>query len=165
MITIRTLSDTDSIQELLALSRQFFEEYQAHHHTFFTIDRLDREHVQDYFTRFTQDQDAAAFIAQDNKFPEAPLVGYLTVYIKRQADYWKVRQVGEISSLMVAEAYRRRGIASRLLTRARTFLSSKGIYYYAVYTAVVNQGALAFYHANGMEPLYTTLLGEIDPGE
>jgi hypothetical protein len=40
MIEIRPFRSTDSLDELIALSRAFFAEYEAHHPAFFQIDDL-----------------------------------------------------------------------------------------------------------------------------
>lgn len=161
MITIRPLADQDPLHDLVSLSRQFFAEYQAYHPDFFEIDALLPEHVQAYFSRFLNNPDALALIALDSDLPGTPIVAYLTVSIKLQPGYWAVKRAGEISGLMVAPTHRRRGIASRLLHQARSFLAARGIRYFTLYTALSNHAALAFYRAHGLTPLHTTLLGEI----
>jgi ribosomal protein S18 acetylase RimI-like enzyme len=81
--------------------------------------------------------------------------------VKEQAAYWQVKQVGEISGLMVRKKYRRLGIANQLFDRAKEFFTARDVKYYLVYTAVENQAALDFYKQNGMTPLYTTMIGEV----
>lgn len=161
MIQIHPLTKKDNLADLIALSRAFFAEYEAHHADFFQIDRLEDEDVRRYFARWLDDDNGETFIALAGE----RIVGYLTVYVRPQASFWQVKQVGEISGLMVDPAYRRQGIATQLLARAQAFFAEKGVRYFAVYTSVENRGALAFYEQSGLQPLYTTLLGETGSGQ
>jgi ribosomal protein S18 acetylase RimI-like enzyme len=157
MIEIRALQPDDDLDDLVSLSREFFAEYESHHEYFFKIDRLDDDDVRRYFSRWLDDDEGETFVA----LAEGHIVAYITVYVRPQPAYWQVKQVGEISGLMVHHAYRRRGIAGQLLARARAFFAEKDVRCFAVYTSVENQGALAFYEQRGLQPLYTTLLGEV----
>jgi ribosomal protein S18 acetylase RimI-like enzyme len=157
MIEIRPLNQADQFADLILLSREFFRAYQAHHQAFFKLDDLKDEHIIGYFTSFLNNGFRQAFIAVDG----VRIVGYITAYVKDQADYWAVKRVGDISGLMVAEKYRHQGIANRLLAKAQEFFASQNVKYYLVFTAVENRGALDFYQKNGLEPIYTTLIGEI----
>jgi len=158
MIEIRPLRKVDDFGDLIELSRLFFSEYEPHHPVFFKIDQLKDEAVVSYFSSFCDQESQKAFIARDR----SRIVGYITVYIKDQADYWQVKRLGEISGFMVQKEYRHQGIATRLLAAAKLFFKQKGLRYYAVYTATANHGALEFYRKNGLLPLYTTMLGEIE---
>lgn len=162
MISIGILTSPDFPPELFNLSRQFFEEYRHHHPYFFIIDHLSNDHIRSYFSRFLNKDDAAAFIASDTSNDTSPIIGYLTVSIKDQPDFWVVKRVGEISGLMVAKPYRRKGIASKLLRRAKVFLADRGIHHLTAFTAVANKSALSFYSANNLELLYLTVLGNIE---
>ena len=157
MIEIRKLSNEDNFKNLIYLSREFFQEYQAHHKDFFALDELKDEHIINYFSSFCDRTTRQAFIALD----EGRIVGYITVYVKEQADYWQVKRLGEISGLMVQKEHRQQGIGRRLLDRAKDFFAAQGVKYYTVYTAVENRAALDFYRQNGLAPLYTTMVGEI----
>ena len=159
MLTIRPLHSDDPLDDLLALSRTFFGEYEAHHPDFFKIDRLDDRQVAGYFTSFRQRPDRQAILALNGEH----IVGYVTVYVAAQEDFWQIKRTGHISGLMVQPEYRRRGLAARLLAAAQEFFAAQAVRYYTVYTAVENRAALAFYEQNGLAPLYTTMLGEITP--
>jgi len=158
MIHIRLLRREDDFRDLIALSRDFFQEYEAHHKDFFKIDHLDDQDIVDYFSRWIDNPNGAAFIALADK----RIVGYITVYVRDQPPYWQVKQVGDISGLMVRKDYRRRGIAGRLLAHARAFLAERDVRYFLVYTAVKNKGAIEFYKRSGLEPLYTTMMGKAE---
>jgi len=157
MVEIRPLEKEDPLDELITLSREFFGEYQSHHPDFFKIDQLHDQDVVDYFSRWLENENGETFIA----LVDGRIVGYLTAYIQTQADYWQIKQVGHISGLMVRPAFRRHGIAGRLLEQARLFFRERGVRYLTVFTAVNNHCANEFYRQSGLEPLHTTFLGEI----
>ena len=151
------LNKGDKFDDLISLSRDFFEEYQSHHAAFFEIDTLRDSDIVAYFTESMGSDDGATFHA----LIEGKIVGYITVNVRTQASFWKIKKIGGISGLMVEKGYRRRGIGRLLLARARDFFEEKGASYYTVYTAAGNQGALAFYRQSGMSPLYTTMIGQV----
>jgi ribosomal protein S18 acetylase RimI-like enzyme len=157
MIEIRSLTADDPFDDLISLSREFFQEYQPHHKEFQQIEDLRDKHVISYFSSFCNSETRQAFIA----LADGQIVGYITVYVKDQADYWQVKRVGEISGLMVQEDYRRLGIGKQFIAQAKEFFAARGVNYYTVYTAVGNQAALGFYRQNGITPLYITMIGEV----
>ena len=161
MTEIRSLRKDDKLDDLISLSREFFEEYESHHEDFFKVDGLSDSDIVDYFSRWMDNDGGETFVA----LTEGRMVGYITVYVRTQPAYWKVKKVGAISGLMVGKAYRRRGIAGQLLARARAFFENKSVTYFTVYTAVGNRGAIAFYERSGLVPLYTTMIGEVAGGE
>ena len=91
------------------------------------------------------------------------MVGYMTSFVRRQADFYQVKQIGAISGLMVHKDHRRKGIARQLLSATIAFFHKKGVEYFTVYTATANQAAVQFYERSGMKSLHVTLLGEV-PG-
>jgi len=157
MIKIRSLQKDDGFNDLISLSHDFFNEYETHHKEFFKIDNLRDEDIIRYFSHWRDHEKGDVFIALDGD----RIVGYLTAYVKSQADYWDIKEVGDISGLMVDKAYRRLGIAGRLLVKARDFFERQSIQYFMVFTAVANLDAIRFYERNGLAPIYTTLLGDI----
>ena len=157
MIEIRPLRPQDSLNDLITLSRAFFAEYEQHDPDFFGIDELQDKDIISYFSRWLDDENGETFIAVSND----RIVGNITIYVQDQPAYWQVKRIGHISGLMVDAAYRRQGIAKRLLAEAQAFFQQQGVAYFVVYTAVANHPALQFYEKSGMTPLYTTLLGEL----
>ena len=155
MTTIRKLRTDDDLGDLIALSREFFYEYEAHHADFFEIDVLHDSDIVDFFAKTIDADDGATFIALVN----GRIVGYITVFARSQARFYRIKRVGAISGLMVHRDHRRKGIGSQLFRAARAFFAGKEIAYYTVYTATANQGAVRFYERNGMAPLHTTLIG------
>lgn len=156
MIFIRSLNQNDDYFDLITLSREFFEEYEAHHKDFFKIEHLQDQDIYQYFLSFCGEETRKAYIAVDG----AQIIGYITAYVKNQADFWYFNKIGEISGLMVKQTHRKQGVAKLLLDKAIQFFRSHGLIYYTVYTAVANQTGLDFYRKNGLVPLYTTLIGE-----
>jgi ribosomal protein S18 acetylase RimI-like enzyme len=157
METIRQLKRNDDLADLIKLSREFFAEYETHHEEIFAIHGLEDTHITGYFARTIDSDDDATFVA----LLDQRTVGYITVHVRPQAEFYKVREVGAISGLMVQRAHRRSGIGARLLARTKVFFKDRGVKYFTVYTAVSNDSALRFYEMNGMNPLYTTLVGQI----
>jgi ribosomal protein S18 acetylase RimI-like enzyme len=161
MIEIRTLLKDDDLHDLIVLSRQFFEEYEAHYEEFFQIDDLRDSDIIQFFSRSIESEDGATFIA----VADGRTVGYITVAVRSQSSFYRVKRFGAISGLMVHKDYRRRGIAGQLFDRAVAFFQAKGVKYYTLYTAAANQGAIRFYEQRGMTPLQTVMLGQIGGNE
>ena len=157
---IRPLHPTDTLNDLITLSRSFFAEYESHHPHFFGIDALHDSDIISYFTRWLDDAAGETFVAVDDDH----IVGYITVYVQDQPAFWQVKRIGHISGLMVAPAYRRQGIAARLLDEARAFFRQQEVVYFTVFTAVANHPTLQFYAKSGLSPLCTTFLGELESG-
>ena len=156
MATIRKLRPQDDLLDLLALSRAFLNEYAAHHTVFFQIDELQDGDIVSYFSRSLETDEGATFVAVVND----RMVGYITVFVRPQARFYRVKQVGAISGLMVHRDHRRAGIARQLLDAARVFFQERGVQYFTVYTAVANRAAVRFYEKHGLAPLHVTLIGE-----
>jgi ribosomal protein S18 acetylase RimI-like enzyme len=112
--------------------------------------------IVDYFMRSVETEDGATFLA----FDDERIVGYITIFIREQVDFYAIKKVGAISGLMVHKDYRRRGIASKLLNASLAFFEKKNVKYFTVYTAVANEAAIRFYKRHGMHPLHMTLIGE-----
>ena len=157
MTEIRLLEKDDALDDLITLSREFFYEYEGHHGDYFNIVSLEDDHIIRYFTSFWEHETRKAYIA----IIDGKIVGYITIYINEQADYWQVKKVGEISGLMVKKEFRRLGIASELMKKAEVFFQANALKYFTVYSAVNNREAIDFYKKCGLHPLYMTLVGEV----
>lgn len=160
MTHIRILRREDDfpalIADLIALSGDFFREYQAHHQDFFHVDRLSDSDIVDYFSQAIDSDDGEVFVA----IADGNVVGYITASV-RERPIFSIKRVGAISGLMVHRDHRRQGIATQLLAQARAFFEQKGVRYFTLHTAVENRGALAFYERCGLVPLHTNLIGEV----
>jgi ribosomal protein S18 acetylase RimI-like enzyme len=159
MVIIRPLAPNDDLGDLVALSRAFFSDYEAHH-PLFCIGELRDADIIAFFRRSLEDEDGCTWVAE----ADGHIVGYLTASVREQARFYRIDRVGAISGLMVAEGYRRKGIAGRLHAAALALFRERGVAYYTVYTATANTGALAFYARQGMTPLLTTLVGTVPEG-
>jgi ribosomal protein S18 acetylase RimI-like enzyme len=154
-VVVRRLRKYDGLRGLIPLSRQFFREYSAHHRDLFGIVRLQEKHVADYFSKFTTSDDAAAFVA----YAGNRAIGYVTVLVRSQPPFSRVRKVGAVSGMMVAKPFRRLGVALKLWSRVNRFLRQRRVKYFTVYTAVTNAPALLFYRHVGMAPFQLTMVG------
>lgn len=157
-IEIRPLRKEDSMDQLILLSKEFFKEYEFHHEYFFKIDVLNNEDILKYFSNWLNNDDKVALVATVGN----RIVGYITVYIMNQPNFWEIKQIGHISGLMVEKSYRHKGIGSKLFSAAIDFLKKKQVNYYTLFTAENNIDAIQFYKRNGMTPLYTHLIGCVD---
>ena len=157
MINIRTLQKGDDLHDLIVLSKEFFQEYEAHHEEFFRVDDLRDGDIVEFFSRSIESEDGETFIA----VADGRIVGYITIAVRSQPGFYRVKRVGAISGLMIHQRYRRRGIASQLFGRAAAFFQERGVKYFTLYTATVNQAAIRFYEQHGMAPLQTIMLGQI----
>lgn len=157
MIDIRELNHNDDFEALIALSREFFREYESYHENFFEINELKAEDITDYFSKWIDDDNGETCIAiSDNE-----IVGYITFYIKAQADYWMVKKIGEISGLMIGKSHRRKGIAEILFNESLEFFKKKNVRFFTLFTALENNDVLEFYKKQGMMPICITMMGEI----
>ena len=160
MTDIRVLRKDDDLTDLVALSRDFFAEYEDHHADFFDIDELTDSDIADFFSHSVAAGNSRTFVAVE----AGRMIGYITVAVRVQAPFYKVKRVGAVSGLMVHKDHRRRGIASELLGRANRFFADEGVSYFTVYTALRNSAAIRLYERNGMVPLLSTMLGRTDGG-
>lgn len=155
--TIRPLKKDDDMNQLYSLSKEFFTEYQDNHEFFFNVRHIDYEHILGYFESWLDRDDKKAFVAMDKD----KIIGYITVYIREQPEFWVLRKVGAISGLMVDSNYRKQGIATALLKHGLDFLRDNGVDHFTVFTSSNNARGLSFYKKMGMSDLYSHLLGSV----
>jgi ribosomal protein S18 acetylase RimI-like enzyme len=156
MVIVRELQPEDDLTAVLALCKDFFAEYESHHDEFFDTDNLSDADISDRFIKSLKSDSSATIIALiDDK-----IVGYASIAVRDQPPFYKIKKVGNISALMVAKEYRRRGIATRILAEAKIYFRRHGIKYYTFYTAVSNRAAIRLYEKTGMRALHTVFIGE-----
>jgi len=155
-MTTRELNRDDDLKAVLKLCKDFFAEYEGHHEEFFDTDNLSDADISDRFMQSVDSDDSATLVAlDDNK-----IVGYALLAIRDQPGFYKIKKIGAISGLMVANAHRRKGIATQLLNKSKEFFRRHEVTYFTLYTAVSNDGASRFYENAGLSPLHTVFLGE-----
>ena len=159
MITTRILRSDEDLTDLIALSREFFEEYAPHHDAFFAIDVLRDSDIADFFSRSLASDGGTTFIALEDE----RMIGYITVLVRTRDNFWKIRKEGHISGLMVHKGHRRKGVATLLWRKAMAFCESNGVSYVTVCTSVNNKDAIKFYERNGMTPLLCHMIGATCP--
>ncbi|PKK82965.1 MAG: hypothetical protein CVT49_10905 [candidate division Zixibacteria bacterium HGW-Zixibacteria-1] len=156
MITIRELQPEDDLAAVLKLCRDFFLEYEEHHKEFFDTDNLTDADISGRFLEsMTSDTSATIIALVDDR-----IAGYASVAVREQPRFYKIKKVGAISALMVAEEYRRRGIATQLLAESKAYFRRQGIKYFTFYTATANLAAIRLYEKCGMAVLHTAFIGE-----
>jgi len=157
MLSIKILQNTDNFNELINLSKKFFEEYQSHDDELFDIDDLQDEHILSYFQKTLDSENAITYLAME----ETNIVGYITLFIQNQADFYKIKKIGSISGYMVSPSLRNKGIGKQLFDKALEYFRSKDIKYYKLFTSVNNNNAIDFYSKNGMKHFQTIMIGKI----
>jgi ribosomal protein S18 acetylase RimI-like enzyme len=158
MITTRKLKSDDDLSAVLRLCKEFFAEYEKHHEEFFDTDNLTDDDISGKFMESLDSDNSATLIALDDD----KTVGYISLTIREQPRFYKIKKVGAIPALMVDKDYRRQGIGTRLLKEAISFFKSKGIKYFTFYTSVANSDAVSLYEKLGMKPLHTSFLGNTE---
>lgn len=158
MIEIRKLTEDDSFEDLIKLSRDFFKEYESYHDSFFKIGILKNSDITNYFLKMIKSEDHVVYVTIIDK----KIIAYITCYIVNQSVYWKVKRVGHISGLMVKKGCRGMGIAKRLLKKANQFFKERGVDYFTVYTAIANEEGIEFYKRRGFEKLGVTMIAKVD---
>jgi len=155
---IKELETGDSFSELLELSKDFFYEYENNNKDFFEIESIDEVDIRNYFKEFIGNENAKAYIVMTGE----KIIGYITLVIKNQPNYWKIKRTGDISGLMVSKNFRHNGIGTKLIMKGIEYFKRKDIKYYTVFTSVNNTGGISLYKKCGFEQLYTTLYGRIE---
>jgi ribosomal protein S18 acetylase RimI-like enzyme len=105
------------------------------------------------------DDDAALFVATVAR----QVVGLVEIYLRQdEANPARVSyQYGYLQSLMVREAFRRRGIGTRLLEAAQQWAREKGATKVRLETWEFAEGPQAFYERQGYRTLRRTLVREL----
>ena len=102
-------------------------------------------------------QDGGVYVALDR----GSVCGFLVVLVERvDADdqhlYEPFKSYGLVTDLLVAEAYRGRGVAGALMARAEAHVQSRGIGSIQVAALAANTDAAAFYRHAGYAPYEIT---------
>jgi len=155
---IKELETSDIFSGLFELSKDFFYEYENNNKDFFQIDSINEVDIRNYFQEFIGNENARAYIA----IIEEKIVGYITVVIKNQPDYWKIKRIGDIFGLMVSKNFRNNGIGTKLIMKGLEYFKRMDIKYYTVFTSVNNTSGISLYKKCGLKQLYTTLYGRIE---
>ncbi|MBU0984256.1 MAG: GNAT family N-acetyltransferase [candidate division Zixibacteria bacterium] len=154
-MTIRELRPDDDLAAVLQLCKDFFAEYESHHEEFFDTDSLTDADISGRFQESLTSEKSATIVA----VVEDKIVGYVSLAIREQPRFYKIKTVGTISALMVAPELRRRGIGTQLLIEAGNYFGDRGVKYFTFCTSVANTGAIKLYERLGMIPLHTVFLG------
>jgi ribosomal protein S18 acetylase RimI-like enzyme len=153
---IKELDTGYNFSEIVELSKEFFYEYENYNKDFFGIDTINEDDIKNYFQKFIGSENKIAYVAIINN----KIIGYITLYIYDQPNYWNIKKIGDISGLMVNKHYRHNGIGTELVMKAIEYFKHKNIKYYTVFTSINNFDGISLYKKCGFKQLYTTLYGE-----
>ena len=155
---IKELDGNCNFTDLLNLSKDFFYEYENNDKEFFKIDSINEMDIKNYFQRFISNENNMAYVVMY----EEKIIGYITLVINNQPDFWKIKKVGSISGLMVDKNFRKNGIGTKLVKTGIEYFKQKNIKYYTVFTSVNNINGILMYKKCGFEELQTILYGKIE---
>jgi ribosomal protein S18 acetylase RimI-like enzyme len=94
--------------------------------------------------------------------PEATPLGYATFSVGPGGASWDLgERVGELETLVVAEAARGRGIGTLLIEACAERLREQGVTHWGVAVVEANEGATRLYERAGFRPYYRNLLAEL----
>jgi len=99
---------------------------------------------------------AFVFVAEE----EESLVGFLAGRIRAQPQHFGGQQAGFISDVFTDGAYRNRGIAGELISRARSWFNERGIDRIELQVVAHNSEARDFYLRNGWVEELTQMVWE-----
>ena len=156
-VYVRELRAEDGLRVVLDLCKAFLVEYETHHEEFFdTIDLRDEYLSERFLDSITSDRSSTLVALVGDA-----IVGYASITVRNQPSFYKITRGGNMSGLMVAPAFRRRGTAAKLLAEASIWFRKKGVKYFTISTATKNDPALKLYQGSGIRPLCRTLIGEV----
>lgn len=106
------------------------------------------------FAAMTADEDAACFLAVDNHAP----VGFAQCQLRHDyVEGCETNPVGFLEGIYVEEAYRRTGVAHKLLTACEDWACAKGCTEFASDCEIDNHDSLAWHLHSGFEEMGRTI--------
>lgn len=156
VLDVLTQLNEDDLDDLYALSREYFDEYAGHDKTS-RVAELTREHIRNYFEAFIDRQGRQATVARSG----GSIVGYSTYYEKPRQCFYEIASIGEISGIFVRTKDRNKGIGEALLDRAKNYFRTRRIQYYSLFTSKNDLKGIEFFERNGMYVNNVVLHGEI----
>jgi ribosomal protein S18 acetylase RimI-like enzyme len=150
------LHDADVIGELLV---EFFE-FHAQHDPLFAPHRCARERFSRYVQQLLVNPEARVCVAQ----VQERIVGFAIATIRNKPQVYKKRLFGEIDTVAVTRAYRRRGIGAQLYSHLRCWLLQRGITRIEIMAALTNPQSVPFWQKMGFSQFMMLCAREEDPG-
>lgn len=108
----------------------------------------------EYITSKIDAEDYRILVATDGE----NLVGYIVAIIQNYPPIRTIESYGFIQEIAVAQRFRRKGIARRLLRRSEEWLQEAGIRQVEVKIDVANEVSQKLFRGEGFDPLAETLI-------
>lgn len=89
------------------------------------------------------------------------IIGYMTCWINKQQP-WDKYKVFEIGNIYIKEAYRRKGIGTKLINIAKSICKENDIKFLKISVLEDNKAAFKFYEKNGLYKYLIEQLTEIN---
>ncbi|MBP5533897.1 MAG: GNAT family N-acetyltransferase [Alphaproteobacteria bacterium] len=140
-----------AIDDVAAISKIFHQVSIIHYQNVereFVLPKIEDE--QKYIAETIDNKDAVLFVAEENK----NILGYLILYIQKYPDcFFMDTRKGFIGSVGVDENYRGKGIGTKLLKAAETYLKKNDIFVFETDVFVFNKGAEKLYNRFGFKDI------------
>jgi ribosomal protein S18 acetylase RimI-like enzyme len=155
-ITIRkaTIEDVSAILKLWRELMDFNKQYDKH----WTRSKTGHKNIGNFIRGHIKDNAYCILVAAAGGY----IIGYCLSDIRKcDPPVLKIREYGNISSLVVTKDYRRRGVGENLLRETVSWFSKKGIHRIEVYVSTFNNLAREFYAKMRFKPYLEAVFLEI----
>ena len=149
--TIREAQESD-VDQMLELRLALQDHMERRNSRIWRLSAQGREEIREQLTQIFPDEDAIAFVAQDDN---GDLVGMITGRVD-MSDRYVPATAGSIGLLFVSESWRRRGIGAGLVRMLCQFFASRSIEAISVRYVVENDEAVQFWNKLGFRPIIIT---------
>jgi len=124
---------------------------------FFSRSATGHEAFADFVTGHISSETSCVFVAEAGK----DIVGYCLSVIEEYPLVLQAKERGLVRNMAVTKRYRRKGIGKRLLKKAQSWFSEKGVYRIETRFATSNELAAEFWAKMGFTPYLETAFLEI----
>jgi len=98
-----------------------------------------------WLRKWMRSKDGLILVAEDH----GRLAGYSLSFIKKNVPVYRIRRLGYLSDLYVADGYRNKGIGTAFFRKARAWFRWRGVKYASIAVHEINPGARRIYKGWG----------------
>lgn len=113
------------------------------------LDQLDPNYKEekDYYQTFIRGKNKWCYLAEENN----KLLGFILFNIENREPFWKIKKVGSVDLLFVAEKVRKKGISKLLMNKADQIFKKKNLPYIKLSVQTDNQAAHTIWKKHGFK--------------
>jgi len=149
--TIREAQESD-LDQMVELRLALQDHMERRNSRIWRLSDQGRAEIREQLSQIFPDEDAIAFVAQDNG---GDLVGMITGRVD-MSDRYVPSTAGIIGLLFVSELWRRQGVGAGLVRKLCQFFASRNIEAVSVRYVVENDEAVQFWNKLGFQPIIIT---------